>query len=320
MVSINLSYFDTHEGPKSLLSIPAIDSCIEDRVVSFLDSVHKECWSEFTAENLYSNSYYFEINSPIARGKKEMLLLSILLDKNERFEIPKDLVLDTVDWIKNEAKIYFAFHSKKSKHHDPAEYSAAIRKLEVKLGDLLDSINKAIRESKSGSVIIFGLDKAGKTTLINSFKEHVFSPAAKPTLGFQILKLAIGNLDLKIIDAPGQKNLRDRWWNFQNNINGIIFVVDISDPPQRKQEAKKIFEEMLQRLYSSEKEIPLLIIANKADMLALDVDRKTVLKHFKEDFAPNEKVIIFHHEIMSAKSGEGIQRGFRWLFGELVKV
>ncbi len=289
-------------------------------MASFLDSVNNECWSEFTAESQYSYSYYFEIQSPIARGKKEMLLLSVLLDKNERTEIPKELVLETVDWIKNEDKFYYAFHSKQSKFHDPVEYQSAIRKLENKMGELLDKINKTIKESKSGSVIIFGLDKAGKTTLINTFKEHVFSPAAKPTLGFQILKIAIGNLDLKVIDAPGQKNLRDRWWNFQTNINGIIFVVDISDQPQRKQEAKEIFDELLHKLYNSEKEIPLLIIANKTDILGPEIDKKLILKQFKEDFAPNENVLIFHHELMSAKTGEGIQRGFRWLFGELIKV
>ena len=301
-----------------MLSIPELETNIEERIASFLDSITSECWSEFCVENQYSYSYYFEISSPIARGKKELLLLSVVLDRSDRAEIPREKVIQMIDWIKKEDKIFYAFHGKNSKYYAPQEHVNAIQKLEQKIGELLDHINFAIKEQKAGTIIIFGLDKAGKTTLINSFKERIFSPAVKPTLGFQILKMAIGNLDLKVIDAPGQKSLRERWWNFQTNINGITFVVDISDNSNRLIEAKEIFQELMNRFYSNENEIPLLIIANKIDVLESQIDKIQLLEKFKKEFELNSNVHIYHHELMSAKTGEGIQKGFRWLFGELI--
>lgn len=320
MVSVNISYFDEQQGPTSLYSIPSIDPEVEDKVASFIDSLYSEGWTEFSMEGFYSQSYFFEIPSPIARGKKELILVSVIRDRSEDKIVSREIILEAVNKIKAQDKVYYAFHDSHNKFYNQAEYQNANKKLEKIMGELFDKINITIQEQKSGTIIVMGLDKAGKTTLIRTFKENLFSPSSKPTLGFQILKIALGNLDLLVVDAPGHRNLRDRWWSFKNKVNAIIYVVDIAESLDRMDESQTVFKEMLENFYSERKDIPLLIIGNKVDLVEKNINKEFVLNHLVENFTPHLDISPFYFELMSSKTGEGIQKGFRWLIGEIIKL
>lgn len=96
----------------------------------------------------------------------------------------------------------------------------------------------------STKVLIFGLDKAGKTALSNFIKNETSLPT-RPTLAFNIDKWVIKGMEFQIWDAPGQVKLRSVWKNAFNKAQVLFFVVDLSIP-DRFQESKTEFDKVLQ--------------------------------------------------------------------------
>lgn len=81
------------------------------------------------------------------------------------------------------------------------------------------------------SVIVVGIDGAGKSTVIN----HVKGPAAKrsgelvPTIGCAVEEVKHGNLQLTVFDMAGGSKYRNLWSNYYKEVDGIVYVVDSAD-------------------------------------------------------------------------------------------
>ncbi|KAL9116341.1 MAG: hypothetical protein Q9187_007134 [Circinaria calcarea] len=85
------------------------------------------------------------------------------------------------------------------------------------------------------SILLLGLDNAGKTTLLSSIKslflpDHPL-PAAKtvPTVGQNVSTITLPDMYLKIWDVGGQHSLRKLWQSYYSSCHAIIFVIDSSD-------------------------------------------------------------------------------------------
>ena len=85
------------------------------------------------------------------------------------------------------------------------------------------------------SVLLLGLDNAGKTTLLSAIKS-LYLPSAPPTtqrtvptVGQNVSTLDLGDMLLKIWDVGGQHSLRRLWKSYYQSCHAIIFVIDSSD-------------------------------------------------------------------------------------------
>lgn len=85
------------------------------------------------------------------------------------------------------------------------------------------------------SILVLGLDNAGKTTLLSSIKS-LYLPSAPPTaqktvptVGQNVSIIDLGDLYLKIWDVGGQHSLRRLWQSYYESCHAIVFVVDSSD-------------------------------------------------------------------------------------------
>ena len=85
------------------------------------------------------------------------------------------------------------------------------------------------------SILLLGLDNAGKTTLLSSIKSLYLpthpAPASKtvPTVGQNVATIPLPDMYLKIWDVGGQHSLRKLWQSYYKSCHAIIFVVDSSD-------------------------------------------------------------------------------------------
>lgn len=51
-----------------------------------------------------------------------------------------------------------------------------------------------------------------------------------PTIGVGTEEIALKNVNIKVWDLSGQQKMRNTWKYYYETVNGIIFVVDSSNP------------------------------------------------------------------------------------------
>ncbi|KAL9577957.1 MAG: hypothetical protein Q9212_006033 [Teloschistes hypoglaucus] len=87
------------------------------------------------------------------------------------------------------------------------------------------------------SLLLLGLDNAGKTTLLSAIKSlyntslNPSSIAQKtvPTVGQNVSTIELPDMYLKIWDIGGQLSLRNLWKSYYASAHAVIFVVDSTD-------------------------------------------------------------------------------------------
>ena len=97
------------------------------------------------------------------------------------------------------------------------------------------------------SILLLGLDNAGKTTLLTQIKalfNATVDPAAGPngeappsttagntvpTVGQNVATIALPDMYVKIWDVGGQMSLRRLWTSYYKNCHAVVFVVDSTD-------------------------------------------------------------------------------------------
>ena len=112
-------------------------------------------------------------------------------------------------------------------------------------------------------VLSLGLDASGKTTMLYRLKFGEVVTTI-PTIGFNVETVTIGSSQLTMWDVGGSEKIRPLWRHYNQNVSGIVFVVDSSDR-ERFDEVK----DLLQKHVLHEEDltgIPILFCANKQDL------------------------------------------------------
>jgi ADP-ribosylation factor related protein 1 len=89
------------------------------------------------------------------------------------------------------------------------------------------------------SILLLGLDNAGKTTLLSQIRRLYLPPAdgsaqqnpgkTVPTVGQNLVTVPLPDMYLKIWDVSGQTSMRGLWQSYYSSCHAIIFVVDSTD-------------------------------------------------------------------------------------------
>eukprot|EP01065_Artemidia_motanka_P027649 TRINITY_DN32843_c0_g1_i1.p1 TRINITY_DN32843_c0_g1~~TRINITY_DN32843_c0_g1_i1.p1 ORF type:complete len:304 (+),score=54.92 TRINITY_DN32843_c0_g1_i1:72-983(+) len=119
----------------------------------------------------------------------------------------------------------------------------------------------ATRQRMKVTLAVFGLDNAGKSTLISALGGKI-DTETKPTLGFSPTRLTGEQFDIVIYDLGGGRKLRAIWPQYYADVHGVVFVVDAADP-DRFAESLACLQPILSDERSSSK--PLLLLGNKQD-------------------------------------------------------
>lgn len=171
-------------------------------------------------------------------------------------------------------------------------------------------LKRLFQRRKFGALAIIGLDNAGKTTLVKQIVAGTFGGQYKPTIGVNVESAKIDGWNLAIWDLAGQRRFRDALWNnFMANANGIIFVVDMSDK-LRIDEVKREFDLRIRSNYMFY-EIPILIMGNKIDLPDVMSEDELIVALELND--PTKVPASYRLQPCSAKTGEGIYDGLKWL-------
>ncbi len=130
---------------------------------------------------------------------------------------------------------------------------------------------------RKNKLLLFGLDNAGKTSIVNAMKKIPEPGNTLPTLRFSIDNLIIVNTEFFIWDAPGQISYRDGWERGMENSKIICFVIDVLAPKRYEEAKAELFTALSKDLI---KDVPLVICFHKLDI----PDAKKYLTEAKEMF------------------------------------
>ncbi|KAA8533746.1 hypothetical protein F0562_031263 [Nyssa sinensis] len=161
-------------------------------------------------------------------------------------------------------------------------------------------------------VLILGIDKAGKTTLLEKLKaqysnvEGLPPDRIVPTVGLNIGRVEASNTKLVFWDLGGQLGLRSIWEKYYEEAHAVIYVVDAACP-FRFEDSKSALEKVLR--HEDLQGAPLLILANKQDLAeAVSAEELAQYLDLKK---LDERVFTF--EAVSAYDGMGIKESIVWL-------
>lgn len=127
------------------------------------------------------------------------------------------------------------------------------------MGSVIAAFTNLFNTKTPYSICMIGLDAAGKTTILYQMKLKNTVPTV-PTIGFNIEKFQVNNVEFSCWDIGGQDKIRPVWCKYVDMSDGMVFVADIFDE-ERWVEAGEALKSILENY----KNKPVLVLANKAD-------------------------------------------------------
>ena len=161
---------------------------------------------------------------------------------------------ELLDYIYNNIE----FKEKKIEHNDEK-----IKENNAKIEEEDEKIKEAIKKKAEYKVSMFGLSGSGKTTIL--YLLHLGEKVTTiPTIGFNVETIDNENWEksITIWDIGGQKKIIPLWIHYLNDINGIIWVYDITDN-ETIEESQNELKNLLNNNPQINQNIPLLIYENK---------------------------------------------------------
>ncbi|PVH99692.1 ARF/SAR superfamily [Periconia macrospinosa] len=212
---------------------------------------------------------------------------------------------------------------------------------------LFKSIYLHATSKEEYSILLLGLDNAGKTTLLEQIKAAYSSSNPNlrtvPTVGQNVTTVSLPPpnppIYLKIWDVGGQHSLRGLWQSYYTSCHAIVFVIDSSDVgnatlaelsstaranaaagtdnPEidngRLEECRLVLESVLQNEDAAG--VPILVLANKQDredcVEVVRIKEGFVRKVFEGE--KGESVRDSRVLPCSALTGTGVKEAVEWL-------
>jgi len=120
---VALSWFHRKIGPLVVKSYPkdSLDKDLSVKIANFMDQQFNEGFFTHSFENLRSLNYYFEIHSDWARGNKEILMVSTIVDQQLSPEIEEqisDLCIEFSERLQSNEEIFTAFYINDLNYHE----------------------------------------------------------------------------------------------------------------------------------------------------------------------------------------------------------
>ena len=172
---------------------------------------------------------------------------------------------------------------------------------------------------KTKSIVLLGLESAGKTTFVNQWARGKVTQTMA-TLGLDVEHVEVGNESFNLIDLGGQEPFRLRLWQtYAQMASGVIFVFDITNR-KKAEESVKWFWKIQGWLQPGTQ---IMFCANKIDLKGKDgIDAMDLpeiiesfnLKKFADDPQKGHSFRIFE---CSALTGENISYAMSWMFEKL---
>ena len=182
----------------------------------------------------------------------------------------------------------------------------------------IDTIWKALGffEGKEGSLVVLGLDNAGKTTMLNRLRTggdvRSFPPTDRPhqTDVFE----SDQGIKFRAWDMGGHEAVRHLWEDYVCESSAVFFLIDAVDNGRFEEAGFELDALIGEKIV---KDLPVAILINKCDLVEAASTTEVCEKILYDDLRKmqgDDKIAVFR---MSVLKGQGYQAAFRWVAGFL---
>ena len=179
------------------------------------------------------------------------------------------------------------------------------------LNDLLQSLLLSLGlTNKTGTIVLLGLDNAGKTTFLHKLRTNsmlTFPPTDQPhNESFRMDGVVFNAWDL-----GGHEAVRHLWEDFACDASAVLFLVDAADP-RRLEEARDELDALVNE-DGLEEGVPLAILLNKCDLegaMPSNYIAEQLWYHDVVERLGGDRVQMFR---MSVLRGLGYQDALQWI-------
>lgn len=178
----------------------------------------------------------------------------------------------------------------------------------------MDSLWKALGffEGKEGSLVVLGLDNAGKTTMLHRLRTQgevrSFPPTDRPhqTEKFETAQ----GVTFQAWDMGGHEAVRHLWEDYVCESSAVLFLIDAVDSARFEEAGFELDALIGEKIVQ---DIPVAVLLNKCDLDEAASTAEICEKIQYEDLRKmqgDDKLAVFR---MSVLKGEGYQEAFRWV-------
>ena len=172
---------------------------------------------------------------------------------------------------------------------------------------------ESLFQRKNATILMVGLDAAGKTTILLKLKLNETRETV-PTIGFNVETVEYKNVKFHVWDVGGQEKLRQLWRHYYDGANAIIYVIDSNDR-ERMGLAKAELDRLLKDPTLAK--ASLLVLCNKQD-LPHRLTPSQILEILElQSNAELTQNRVWYVQGCCAHSGEGLFEGLDWLCSHL---
>jgi len=179
---------------------------------------------------------------------------------------------------------------------------------------LVDTLWKALGffEGKEGSLVVLGLDNAGKTTMLHRLRTggdvRSFPPTDRPhqTEEFETAQ----GIKFRAWDMGGHEAVRHLWEDYVCESSAVLFLIDAVDAGRFEEAGFELDALIGEKIVQG---LPVAILLNKCDLEEAASTAEVCEKIQYEDLRKmqgDDKIAVFR---MSVLRGEGYQAAFRWV-------
>jgi len=165
-------------------------------------------------------------------------------------------------------------------------------------------------------VVMIGLDGAGKTTALYRMKLDQYLNTV-PTIGFNCERVqgTVGRstgLTFLVWDVGGQEKIRPLWKSYTRCTDAIIFVLDSADHHMLDEARMELHKTIG---YQDNKDIPLLVLANKQDLPGA-ISEEEIAQALDLRSLPSP---LWSVELACSITGEGLDTGIEIMHSMIMK-
>ncbi|CCW59968.1 unnamed protein product [Phytomonas sp. EM1] len=168
--------------------------------------------------------------------------------------------------------------------------------------------NKVNSSSKRIALGVFGLDNAGKTTILSAIGGEI-NQNCTPTVGFNPVRFQTDSCDVSMFDLGGSSNFRGIWVHYFHDCHGIVYVIDSAAEDATLVKSLEVLQQTLKHPFMQGK--PVLVLANKKDLSTSRREAAVGEGVLEEVLLPGTPYRVF--ATCGIEEDEDLEKGIEWL-------